>query len=108
MLLAFKNLNSNVLENLSDDKLISWELKHEMIDKLDKIFTQLREKNINSLTYQESKCKYCYPNAPVYKFYDKKSGYVIGSYVITETDDQYIFEECKNNPIPDGEKGLPF
>ncbi len=102
------NLDSSLLKNIPNNKLISWEFKDELIHKLDILFIQLKDRNIKSLKYQVSKCKSCYPDAPVYTFFDSESDYVVGRYVITETQDQYIFEQCKNTPIEDDAIGMPF
>lgn len=105
---AFSTLDINLLEKLKDDKFYSWKSKSELIFEIDDFFQNLKKKNISSLTYTISKCNLCYPNAPVYTFYHKETGCFIGTYVITETEDQYIFEECKNNPVSNRDNGIPF
>lgn len=109
ILLAIKNLDSSILHNLSDNKPISYDEKHEFIEKLKKIIEGVRRKNIKSLKYEVSKCKFCFPDALAFTFYDEESGYALERYVITENERQYIFQRCTNSPIlSDKETGMPF
>lgn len=105
---AHQTLDVTYLDYLSNSKLYSWNTKSEIILELESKFNFLKDKNIHSLIYSLSKCKFCYPDAPVYTFFDSESNYVVGRYVITETQDQYIFEKCKNMPIENDSNGIPF
>ena len=60
---AFINLNPSILENLDEDAVYSYDYKHEFIDKLDKLFREIKSKGILSLKVTDSKCKFCYPTA---------------------------------------------
>ena len=106
---AFINLNPSILENLDEDAVYSYDFKHEFIDKLDKLFREIKSKGISNLSVINSKCKFCYPSANTYSFHNPKTDEFIIRYVIhQESDNVYRVEQCKNNSIPDGENGMPF
>lgn len=109
ILKALTTLDISCLQSLNDDKYYSYYSKLEFIEKLEKIIEGVRNKNIKSLKYEVSKCKFCFPNALAFRFYDEESGYALERYVITENERQYIFQGCTNKPIPsDKETGMPF
>ena len=106
---AFCQLEISPLDKLDDNASYSYNYKDEMIAELQEVFDKIKSTGVQSLKAKDSKCKYCYPNANAYSFHHPKTNEFIIRYVIhQESDNVYRVEQCKNNPIPDGENGMPF
>lgn len=111
---AFCSLDSSILLEMDEHAIYSDNYLDEIIEELQKVFDKIKSKDINSLIVKDSHCKYCYPEGKAYSFHHPITGKFIIRYVIAhegESDDGetiYRIEECRNNPIPYGQDGMPF
>ncbi len=106
---AFRRLDYSFLTFLEEKYTYSHKSKNELIEELQNLFKRLKSKEIHSLIVRPSKCKYCYPTAKAHSFHHPESEEFIFRYVIHQVNEyEFIVEECKNKPIPDGDNGMPF
>lgn len=106
---AFISLNTSCLENLEEEADYSHDYKYELIEKLEKLFSEIKSKGTKSLIAKPSECKYCYPSAKAYEFHDAKTDEFVIRYIIQkESDTFYRIQECGNKKYPFSEDGMPF
>lgn len=106
---AFCSLNTAPLSHVDEFSDYSHNNKDEFIEELNKVFNEIKSNDINALFVQTSTCQFCYPNASAYSFHHPITDQLIIRYVIDQIDERsFRVQECRNNPITDGDDGLPF
>lgn len=104
---SFCALDSTILEEIDEKAYYSHQDKRELIQSIDRLFKEIKNKGVTNLNVQDSKCKFCYPTGKAYSFHHPETREFIIRYVIAydgETDEGekiYTVEECRNKPIPD-------
>lgn len=92
---------------MDEEAYYSHHNKIELIQNMDRLFKEIKNKGITDLNVKDSECKFCYPTGKAYSFHHPGTGEFIIRYVIAyegETDEGeklYRVEECRNKPIPD-------
>jgi uncharacterized protein YtpQ (UPF0354 family) len=106
---AFKKLDASYLYVLDNDFTYSNLDKEGIIQDLKFKIDQIKSKNLFDLKVLPSKCIFCYPQANAYQFVNLNNGELVIRIVIAqESINEFRIEECKNNPIPEADDGLPF
>jgi flagellar motor component MotA len=103
---SFQNIESTYLKRLSNKTYYSDQTKPELIDELNTAFEKIKKEGISKLEVRLSKCLFCFPNADVIEAYHNDK--LMIRYVISKNSEQFIFQPCKNIPIPDRDDSIPF
>ena len=101
-------LSTAPLARLNPDIYYSYLDKQSFIKQIENKFEGFKAQGITEIIIINSKCRYCYPKAIAYCIYDKEYNFLTKYVIDQDGCEDFVFEECKNNPIPDGEDGLPF
>lgn len=106
---AFCNLNASAFSEIDSEAEYSLDEKEEFIEQMESKFKAIKSGGVNQLGVRNSQCKFCYPMANTYSFYDNNTDeFIIRIVIEKKSDNKFIVEECRNRLLESGDNRLPF